>query len=437
MSPVSRRPTSIPISTFVTETEPVPLRAGDEWIRPSNGDIKKWSGSTWLSVRGPAGPTGSTGGLGPEGPIGPQGPAGIPGPQGPAGPQGPGTTGETGAQGPAGPAGPQGPAGAQGPKGDTGNDGAAGAAGAQGNIGPQGPQGIQGAQGPAGPEGPQGPAGTVGTHEHDAAYSPIGHTHAYSPTSHNHDAVYAALGHSHDLSGYSTTSHNHSGVYAPVHSHPYASDTHNHDSAYSATGHTHAYSPTSHNHDASYSASGHTHTLADGDIPASIARDSEVAAAYSPIGHTHGAAGNDPRVITIHKAADQAITGTAVVDVTSMSFPVEANSTYIFQMWVDIIAAGGTSPTHNFQFTGPASPDRVSIKRTQMSTATAQTVGVVTAFATGMGALAYVANTKHIFEGVIKTGATAGTVQLRVTPAGTSPTSTIGRGSGGVATKVA
>lgn len=147
--------------------------------------------------------------------------------------------------------------------------------------------------------------------------------------------------------------------------------------------------------------------------------------------------GNDPRLILFGAASAQNITGTTILDITGMSFAAVANSTYLFYCAVDLTASGGTAPTHNYQFTGPVSPTRVSIKRTQMSSATAQTIGIVAALTTNFGALATVANTKHIFEGVIVTGAAGGTVQLRVTPAGTLPTSTVGAGSSGWAKKVA
>jgi hypothetical protein len=46
------------------------------------------------------------------------------------------------------------------------------------------------------------------THTHDAAYSPLGHTHSYAATGHTHD--YAATSHTHD---YAATSHSHNDLY--------------------------------------------------------------------------------------------------------------------------------------------------------------------------------------------------------------------------------
>lgn len=77
--------------------------------------------------------------------IGQQGPQGEPGEVGPAGPQG--LTGSAGPQGEIGPQGIQGPVGTAGPPGEVGP---AGPKGDTGNTGGQGPQGIQGPPGPPG-----------------------------------------------------------------------------------------------------------------------------------------------------------------------------------------------------------------------------------------------------------------------------------------------
>lgn len=95
-----------------------------------------------------------------------------------------------------------------------------------------------------------------------------------------------------DLAGKAAASHTHSYA-APTHAHAEsdvtslttdlaakASSTHNHDAAYSATGHSHAYAATSHSH-------------LDADLPAGLARDSEVAAGYAAINHTHAGGGGE------------------------------------------------------------------------------------------------------------------------------------------------
>lgn len=221
-----------------------------------------------------------------------------------------------------------------------------------------------------------------------------------------------------------------------------ASDVTSTVASHSAAANPHGITPaaigaaaSSHSH--SYEASGAvaTHAAASDPHPTYLTQ-AEGDALYSVTAHTHAAA-NDARLITFASTADQAVTGTALVNVTNVAFAVAASSTYIFSVWVDVTASGGTSPLHNYSFTGPGGITRFMAKRTQMTAATAQTTSTVTALATGFGAGATVAGIKNIFEGVIVTGATAGTVQLAVTPGGTIPTSTIGRGSGGYAMKVA
>jgi hypothetical protein len=164
----------------------------------------------------------------------------------------------------------------------------------------------------------------MGVADHDGLYAPVAHAHPAEEHTHAellHDHPYASDSHTHDLSGYAVAGHTHGAEghvhaeYAPedhthpadVHGHPeYALDDHAHDlthshAEYSTTNHTHAtYATTghthdtSHNHDAAYSATGHTHNyaatshahvLTEPDIPAAIARDSEVTAAIA----THAA----------------------------------------------------------------------------------------------------------------------------------------------------
>jgi len=271
------------------------------------------------------------------------------------------------------------------------------------------------------------------THNHDTAYSATSHGHSYAAPTHSHaladlpgtlatDAEVAA--------GYATTGHTHAAAAPAVHAASHASA-----GTDAITPANIGAAPSSHTHPYEGSGAVATHEAAADPHPTYLTA-AEGNAAYATTGHTHAAA-NDARLLTFTSTADQAVTGTALVNVTNLAFAVAANSTYIFSMWADVTAAGGTTPTHNYQFTGPASPTRVMIKRTQMTSTSAQSTTTVTALATAFGAGAIVAGIKNIFEGVIVTGANAGTIQLAVTPGGTIPTATIGRGSGGYALKVA
>lgn len=139
----------------------------------------------------------------------------------------------------------------------------------------------------------------------------------------------------------------------------------------------------------------------------------------------------------IRKTAAQAMTATAQTSITDLAFNMEANATYYFEMSLVVSAAAGTTPTANFQFTGPASPTAVAINREQATSTSVDTVSGVTALSTVFGVGAVVAGTRHVFRGVIVNGANAGIVQLQVAMAGTTPSMTIGLGSVGYFIKTA
>lgn len=136
----------------------------------------------------------------------------------------------------------------------------------------------------------------------------------------------------------------------------------------------------------------------------------------------------DSSIIIARKTANQNMTLTGATAITDMDIQLEANAAYDVKIVINIGTQTGTSPTANYSLTGPASPTVVSLKRTQMSTATAQTTSVITSF-TAFGALAQVANTVHVIEGTIVNGANAGTLQLLVAMAGTTPNGQILQGS--------
>ena len=107
-----------------------------------------------------------------------------------------------------------------------------------------------------------------------------------APASHDHSG-FAAAGHTHD------TAHTHDDLAPDGHAHDdLAAADHSHDTTHSHAGvadesHTHPEYATSHDHP--YASSGHTHTISDNDIPASIARDSEVTGALAAHAETaHG-----------------------------------------------------------------------------------------------------------------------------------------------------
>ena len=200
------------------------------------------------------------------------------------------------------------------------------------------------------------PVAQGGAHPDLAAHTTLGlsaeHAHPYAGTVHEHDAAYL---HAHP---YSATAHNHDAAYAPTHAHPYSSDVHLHAGVYEAV-HSHPYAGTSHSH-------------VDGDLPAGIARDSEVAAAYSPLGHTHAGGGG----MTLMKTtSDQIINGTGFVNITGLTFPVVANTDYAFDFYITIRAAT-TATGWRVSVNGPAG--EVDFMRKYQTVANSDVVGVAT-----------------------------------------------------------
>ena len=190
----------------------------------------------------------------------------------------------------------------------------------------------------------------------------------------------------HTTLGLAATAHNHDGTYAPTHAHPYSSDTHNHAGVYEPT-HAHPYAATSHAH-------------LDADIPAGIARDSEVATAVSDhaaladphTGYVREADANyidltDGGATTLHSHAgvsgmtlmkttsDQIINGTGFVNITGLTFPVVANTDYAFDFYITIRAAT-TATGWRVSVNGPAG--EVDFMRKYQTVANSDVVGVAT-----------------------------------------------------------
>lgn len=144
-------------------------------------------------------------------------------------------------------------------------------------------------------------------------------------------------------------------------------------------------------------------------------------------------AGSSP--ITARKTSGQAITG-AISNVTDMALTLEANTSYYVYIVVPVTTVSGTSPTLQFGFTGPATPTLVSLRRKQMTSASAMAFSVITSFTT-FAAGASVANTMHVIEGIVVTSVgNSGVLQLRAAAAGTTPSITIPAGASMYAIKM-
>ncbi len=157
--------------------------------------------------------------------------------------------------------------------------------------------------------------------------------------------------------------------------------------------------------------------------PLSYAAGAEVGSVYP-----------DTAPIVARKTANQAMTLTGQTAVTDLAVNLEANATYNVEISIAVGAVTGTTPTMAIGLTGPASPTTVLLKRDQMNTATSALTAMYTAFAAS-AAVAQVANTVHLIKGLIVTTA-AGTLQVTVAMAGTTPNATIVAGSSITANKI-
>lgn len=226
-----------------------------------------------------------------------------------------------------------------------------------------------GAQGPAGPQGPSGPPGADG----------LGGVHP-------------------DLLTHLTLG------LAAEHAHPYAATAHGHAQA----------DVTSLTADlAGKAASGHAH--GDGDLPAGLARDAEVAAAYSPLGHSHAGGGST----FVRKTADQTFSLTTFSDSTNLAFAIAASTTYRFRFVVFFTTNAATvgiklgingpaGATLRFGVIVPAAAMAGAGNAAIHGTGTTYNTETVAATA-GPGATGSMA----IVEGVLVNGVTPGTLQLR------------------------
>lgn len=136
-----------------------------------------------------------------------------------------------------------------------------------------------------------------------------------------------------------------------------------------------------------------------------------------------------PRVV---KSADQANSTVNFADVSDLTFAVLANTTYVFR-FVVFYTTAATTTALQLGVNGPASPAFLRYSVLTLTGATAVHNALQTAYdantnpATGGGSTPLVA----IVEGVITTGAAAGTVALRMRSEVNASAVTVLRGSHG------
>jgi hypothetical protein len=278
-------------------------------------------------------------------------PEGSTGPQGPPGPDGPqGTQGPEGPAGPIGPIGPEGPTGAQGPVGPQGPIGQAG---------PQGPSGTGepgdiGPTGPAGPEGPTGPAGPAG------AQGPIGLSGERGPAG--------------------------------------------------AQGPTGAQGP-----DGPQGPAGPIGQIGPQGLPGSVgpAGPKGDTGPQGPIG-PEGPPG--PGMTIVKLAADVSNSLVTAVDITALAIPIAANAVRCFRIVLVTDAAAATTGVQ-LALNGPAGAAAITARIESPTAANlAPAVLYVNAYETFLANTASPGTTRtiSIIEGVVRNGATAGSIVPRI-----------------------
>lgn len=301
-------------------------------------------------------------------------------------------------------------------------------------------------------------------HNHDGSYAPVAHTHDYAPTSHTHtqsDVTNLVS----DLADKASSTHNHDAAYeaknANIQTH--ISSAHAPSNAQKnsditkaeieakltgeLTSHTHPSVPAApHTHTKSdITDFTHTHTKSQVTDFAHTHPASELTATGTPSATTYlrgdntwstpAGGGNDPRLVTTRKTSDQAMTSNGATGIDGVILTLEANSTYVLNYTLLIGAVSGTSPTILYNFNNSVSITALHLRRRQMTSATAEAISVITAVASNFAAGAAVLNTLHTIEGVIVTGASGGTFNIRGTAGGTNPSIQIKAGSSATAIK--
>jgi len=173
-----------------------------------------------------------------------------------------------------------------------------------------------------------------------------------------------------------------------------------------AASHSHPYAATSHMH-------------VDGDLPAGLARDAEVAAAYSPLGHTHAGGPTFAKL-----TAPQVSAITAFADITGFSRAIAAGE-YVHFRAVLVYRANATTTGIRLAVNGPSSPTvlayRTSTSRTNAAQSAAGATDNETTYvaqtydqpAADSGVAAAATDYLATIEGVIQNGGNAGTLAMR------------------------
>jgi len=257
-----------------------------------------------------------------------------------------------------------------------------------------------------------GRAGAIAAQEVDYStyYAPAIHYHGYAPLVHSHD--YAPVIHTHD---YAATSHNHD----------YAASNHNHDAAYAGIGH---------NHNAAYSALGHNHSGVYQPVAtvltnttASFTTAQETKLAGIATGATANATDAQLRDRATHTGSSYHFVGTLAnpqatganvtpVNLTGLVFSYVANSIYIFR-WIGTVTPVAATTGCGFQMDLSTAVTQIAMQfYHQLASTGTSSGGHSIADDASVGVSSGLPGT-GVYpvhgQGILRTGANAGTAQLR------------------------
>lgn len=116
-----------------------------------------------------------------------------------------------------------------------------------------------------------------------------------------------------------------------------------------------------------------------------------------------------------YKSADQTLIGASFADVTSLGFPVAANTAYSFEYFI-IADADATTTGIDVAVNGPSSPTAINYEQNYWTSTTVQAIAQATAYDNNTASTASNGTTQRIFRvwGILRNGANAGTLIARI-----------------------
>lgn len=151
------------------------------------------------------------------------------------------------------------------------------------------------------------------------------------------------------------------------------------------------------------------------------------------------AGGGFPEFTVARKTADQSTTSASLVDITDLTFSIVASGIYTVEASLFVVS-GSTSVAVGVALNGPASPTAVNYAAYQAANTQALNSGGATAYDTVLTPTATPSTSvphMHFLSGLIRNGANAGTLALRMNTASAGTSVTVKAGSWARLTRIA